>query len=92
MIARGANGVHITEIALHTGNSHSLAHNERVSLTRFDGKLCLLGITEDPLPSPAPAITGVTPRARGGTVVRIWRLPPVSGLDDVQDRRAGVRR
>ena len=24
------------------------------------------------------AITGVTPQARGGTVVRIWRLPPVS--------------
>jgi hypothetical protein len=24
-------------------------------------------------------------------VVRIWRLPPLSGLDDGQDRRAGVR-
>ena len=31
-------------------------------------------------------------RARGGGVVRIWRLPPVGGLDDGQDRRAGVRR
>jgi hypothetical protein len=30
------------------------------------------------------------PRARGGTVVRIWRLPPVSGLDDGQDRPLGV--
>ena len=29
-------------------------------------------------PPPDSAITGVPPRARGGTVVRIWRLPPVS--------------
>ena len=27
---------------------------------------------------PDPAITGVPPRVRGGTVVRIWRVPPVS--------------
>ena len=67
MIARGANGVHITEIALHTGNSHSLAHNERVSLTHFDGKLCLLGITEGPLPSYDHAITGITPGAWFGS-------------------------
>jgi hypothetical protein len=40
----------------------------------------------------AHAITGVTPRARGGGVVRIWRLPLLSGLDDGQDGRAGVRR
>ena len=66
MIARGTNGVHITEIALHTGNSHSPAHNERLSLTHFDGKLCLLGITEDPPPSHAHAITGVTPLSDAG--------------------------
>ena len=30
----------------------------------------------------AHAITGVTHRARGGTVVRIWWLPPLSGRDD----------
>ena len=36
----------------------------------------------------AHAITGIPPRATGGTVVRIWRLPPVSGLDDSQDRLA----
>jgi len=92
VIARGTNGVHITEIALHTGNSHSPAHNERLSLTHFDGKLCLLGITEDPPPSHDHAITGVTPRARGEDVVRIWRLPALSGLDDGQDRCAGVGR
>ena len=77
MIARGTNGMHITEIARHTGNLHSPAHNERLSLAHFDGKLCLLGITEDPPPSPDHAITGITPRARGGGVVRIWRLPPL---------------
>ena len=78
MIPRGTNGVHITEIVLCTDNPRSLAHNERISLTRFDGKLCLLGITEGPLPSPDHAITGVTPRARDGGVVRIWRLPALS--------------
>ena len=56
----------ITELVLHTGNSYLPAHNERVSLTHFDGKLCLLGITKGPTPSHDQAITRVTPRASGG--------------------------
>ena len=68
----------ITELVLHTGNSYLPAHNERVSLTHFDGKLCLLGITEGPPSSHEHAITKVIHRARGGSVDWIWRLSPVS--------------
>ncbi len=39
-----------------------------------------------------PAKTLTAPRLTPGTVVRIWRLPPLSGLDDSQERRASVRR
>ncbi len=35
---------------------------------------------------------GCTPGSQGGNVVRIWRLPSMSGLDDSQDRRAGAGR
>ena len=57
-----------------------------------DLKKSLPNCNIDPPPSSDHAITGVTPRARGGGVVRIWRLPPLSSLDDGQDRPAGVRR
>ena len=44
--------------------------------------------TGESIRSESPA---ALPPPTPGTAVRIWRLPPLSSLDDSQDRRAGVR-
>ena len=40
-------------------------------------------------PGSATAVNG-GPKVRRGGVIRIWRLPPLSGLDDSQDGPLGV--